>query len=274
MISLYATAQVALLTTPFYLGDHTLNCHVPQVQADMYLDSRDLGIVGHLCRGRGWEPHVTQFFLKALKPHWVVVDVGANFGWYTMHFARHASAAGGKVVAVEANPRTFSLLSATVENSGVSSVALHNVAVSNRAGTAVFSNDPARALNNHIVDSTNATRDAVRVRTRTLDDILADERRVDFIKIDVEGFEALAWAGVQETLQRHPGCKLVIEVNTPRMLARTSVDPRTFYDQLLAFSRTRRLRVLTETGSVSPISIEKLLQGGEYLVVLGSGTSH
>ena len=25
----------------------------------MYLDTRDKGIVGHLCRGRGWEPAIT-----------------------------------------------------------------------------------------------------------------------------------------------------------------------------------------------------------------------
>ena len=50
----------------------------------------------------------------------------------------------------------------------------------------------------------------MQVQAKRLDALLADEPRVDFIKIDVEGFEAKAWRGLNRTLARNARCILVM----------------------------------------------------------------
>ena len=203
---------------PLYLGDHTVNCWVPQVSTDMYLDTRDRGIVAHLCRGRGWEPSVTRTFVDTVQSNWTVVDVGANFGWYTLHWANKIRSfrGAGKVISIEASPRTYDLLSTSVENAGLlgSPVSIHNVAATDHAGVVAFTSTPDRSLNNHVVEVPGATGGGtaavapgtVQVQAVALDAILQQEKRVDFIKIDVEGFEALAWEGLQATLDKNPNC--------------------------------------------------------------------
>jgi FkbM family methyltransferase len=206
--------------------------------------------------------------MSTIRPHWTIVDVGANFGWYTMHFGMYVSSRKGKVISIEANPRTHSLISATIENSGIKSIYLHNVAVSDHNGTVSFSNDPSRGLNNHIVPQ--SAENTVVIPSVTLDGLLQHETRIDLIKIDVEGAESLVWAGMQKLLKRFPECVIVMEVNTLRMKARTNIDPLRFYNELLTFSRQRKLRYLGEDGSVGPITMQKLMKEGEFLVVLSA----
>lgn len=265
VLSLLPVVVLAQTKEPFYLGDYKINCFVPQVNADMYLDTRDQGIVGHLCRGRGWEPEITNGMLNALQPSWTVVDVGANFGWHTLHFANKLRPGGGKVISVEASPRTHSLLQTTLENTGMlgNTIRLHNIAISDRPGTVAFSSTPDRALNNHIVANNNEA-GSVQIQAKPLDALLADEPRVDFIKIDVEGFEAKAWRGLNRTLAKNPRCILVIECNTARMRARTDMDPAAFYAEL-SWRAGGKLQALTD-GGIQPITIDALLNGPEVLV--------
>ena len=79
VLSLPPVVVFAQTKEPFYLGDYKINCFVPQGNADMYLDTRDKGIVGHLCRGRGWEPAITNGMLNALQPSWTVACSATPF---------------------------------------------------------------------------------------------------------------------------------------------------------------------------------------------------
>src|SRR5919198_458966 len=56
-----------------------------------------------------WEPPLSEWTRRALRPGDVFVDIGANFGYFTLLAAR-AVAPGGSVVAVEAWPATAARL--------------------------------------------------------------------------------------------------------------------------------------------------------------------
>jgi FkbM family methyltransferase len=131
------------------------------------------------------------------------VDVGANIGAYTWTFL--SLVPDGEVIAVEPDPASLSLLRATASRWG-RLVEVHGVALSDEDATANFSQDSFGGHRGSLLPATG--RKVITVRTRRLDDLVG-RRRVDIVKIDVEGAEALVLAGARETLERDQPCLIV-----------------------------------------------------------------
>src|SRR4051812_47360748 len=53
----------------------------------MLLHTADRGFADHVMMDGYWEIWLNQFFARTMKPGMTVVDVGANYGYYTMLFA-------------------------------------------------------------------------------------------------------------------------------------------------------------------------------------------
>src|SRR5262245_34051536 len=75
----------------------------------IFLSSDDLGFSCHVMLDGYWESWLTLFFMRHIKPGMTVVDVGANFGYYTVLFGG-AVGATGRVIAIEPVPSTVALL--------------------------------------------------------------------------------------------------------------------------------------------------------------------
>ena len=96
----------------------------------MFLDSKDaLG----LSINEIYEPLETEFVKKEVKKGNVVLDIGANIGYYTLIFAKLVGE-NGKVFAFEPDPTNFALLKKNVEMNGYKNVVLVQRAVSNKTG--------------------------------------------------------------------------------------------------------------------------------------------
>ena len=127
------------------------------------------------------------FFLKYLHPGDVVVDVGANIGWYTLLCAASVGKEG-RVYAFEAHPTTFQYLE---ENTGLNDfdhVELYELAIGNAYGEIQLPDSPSDGLNKVI------TGDGVSVAQRRLDELIP-AGPIALIKIDVEGFELFVLQG-------------------------------------------------------------------------------
>jgi FkbM family methyltransferase len=137
----------------------------------------------------------------------VVIDVGANVGWYSLHLARGLAATGGRVYAMEPVPDTFRALTRNIELN-----ALQDVIVPTNAG---FGSE-ARMISFFVPAFTGsvaasqrqlfpgeANREIV-CRLTTLDDFVEEHgiARVDLIKADVEGAEIDVLRGARRTLAR------------------------------------------------------------------------
>jgi FkbM family methyltransferase len=137
----------------------------------------------------------------------VVIDVGANIGYYALRFAR-AVGPDGRVHAFEVDERALRCLRRTLRHNAVAQLHLHELAVASSPGvlylsetresghTRAYAQGPGRA-----------------VPCVCLDDHLAacNVDRVDLIKIDVEGAELQVLQGAQVTL-RNMRPRLVVEV--------------------------------------------------------------
>jgi FkbM family methyltransferase len=173
--------------------------------------------------GSVYEPATTDYFVRHLAKGSVFVDVGANHGYFTV-LAAALVGPNGRVVAFEPNPRVFEQLQTHVRlnhfesqvqlvrcalgaqpdpsarlyvsqdewNSGLSSLIP-------RAGSREAAGDPASAT--------------VSVPVDTLDRWMAaaDLERIDLLKIDVEGAEALAIRGMAAALRAGRIESLIVE---------------------------------------------------------------
>lgn len=149
------------------------------------------------------------------RPRGTAVDVGANFGCWTLALAEHAH----RVIAFEPQRCCWDLLKRSVLANGITNVMSLHCAAGARQGRIVIPDlDIEHASNfggvslaiphHEQPDAPMGEIDMVR-----LDDMLRGEP-VSFIKIDVEGFEANVIEGARDTIRRcHP--VLFVEMDHP-----------------------------------------------------------
>jgi FkbM family methyltransferase len=132
---------------------------------------------------------------RSIKPGSIVVDVGAGVGDEVVVLSKLVGPKG-RVIAIEAHPKTFRCLQKTIADSKLTNVEALQLAVSDAEGELRISDG-----DNHLANAVGAQGD-IRVRARTLDAILADldVAAVALIKINIEGAETAALRGMPKTL--------------------------------------------------------------------------
>lgn len=164
----------------------------------IYLDLREYMCHIYLYNGRLPHEEGTERLLPAILTEGATfVDVGANLGYFT-RIASRLVGPSGSVIAVEPAPAAYRLLrlnSADLEN-----VTVVNKALAEKQGTANFY---VRKKGDMSSLSEDSSADAIVVEISTLDRVLAGCRKVDLIKIDVEGFELGVIKGGLETIKKH-----------------------------------------------------------------------
>ena len=168
-------------------------------------DLRD-GLMREVYLTGRYEPQETALLRHLLRPGMTLVDVGANWGYFTLVGA-HLVGASGCVLSVEADPRACRALRANVEQNGLGTVKILNIAASDAAGRLWFQEyerDARDSGNFGVAQSTLIVEEGRRleIEARALDDVLdeAGVDRVHVLKMDIEGGEAKAIAGLTRRL--------------------------------------------------------------------------
>jgi len=149
-----------------------------------------------------YEEYESMLMRQQLKRAGVVVDIGANIGYYTLMMARLAK----KVYAIEPDKDCFEILKKNVEANKLKNVVLLNVAVSDvREERKLFvdkdnlGNSSLRREDCFVADT---PRNDALVKCERLDQILLNEQKIDLIKIDTQGWEPQAIEGAQKIISR------------------------------------------------------------------------
>ncbi len=187
----------------------------------MYADPRDEVITPWLKKGV-WEPLETALFRSEIDEGDVVVDVGANVGYYTLIAAQKVGKTG-QVWAFEPDPDAFEILRRNVELNGYDNVQLVPKALGAEPGTLRLYRHPTNRGDHRVYDPGDA-REAVDVEVTTLDQYFATRERVDLVKIDTQGAECTILAGAGETLKRHDDVRVIMEY-TPQYIRQMGADP-------------------------------------------------
>ncbi len=173
----------------------------------LWIDLGDSGVsLG--CLSGMYEGDETAFILNSVKKGDTFVDIGANIGWFAVQAAANVGPTG-RVIAIEPRAQTGQYLARSLrenEFSGRSEV--HHCALGTEAGRFSIGWDnsagnpggtwslPTKEIQQEFHDVGFRVEE---VEVKTLDSIVAD-RKVDVIKIDIEGAEGLALRGAARTL--------------------------------------------------------------------------
>jgi FkbM family methyltransferase len=240
-----------ILTNPVYLGNGTAICRILG-NYKLYVDTTDTGFSSHVMLDGYWEMWLTIFFARHITPAMTVIDVGANFGYYTLLFGALVGDTG-HVYAIEPNPTVVPRLRRSVDLNGFARrTTVVAAAAGSMHGGEVFLFAPhGEAKNGTVVCSPEAippdSGTVYTVPAVGLDEVTAVMPRIDFVKIDVEGSEESVVAGLMRTLTRdRPG--LVIEFNAGRYR-----DPRGFVDRLQ--SVYNRMRYIDYEGNAVSVTL-------------------
>lgn len=172
--------------------------------------------------------HDTGALMKQIiKPGMTVIDIGAHIGFYTRIFSDLVGQRG-RVYAFEPDADNFHLLQKN--SSDLKNTSIFNLAVSNENGFINFYQSQNTGL--HSIVPQDDTRIVLRVATETLDAFLQEKNigKVDFMKIDIEGGEPLAFAGAKKLLSQ-PEIMIIMEF-TPDNFKKIAASPQEFLKEL------------------------------------------
>lgn len=166
-----------------------------------------------------FEPRETSLLRAVVAPDDVVVDIGANVGYYTLLFA--SLARKGRVIAFEPIPEQAALIERSLAANGHAHAVVHRLALSREAGEASFCVSRDKAFSSLIDTGRVEAARSIRVKTQTLDGFLATEpaREIGLLKIDVEGAEAMVIEGAARTLASGRVKRLMVEMSRENLEA-------------------------------------------------------
>jgi FkbM family methyltransferase len=187
-----------------------------------------------------------RFFENEIKPGMIVVDVGANIGLYALLFS-HLVGARGKVLAFEPDPALFAALDRARQLNRRENLRVFPVALGAKAEKKMLEKSFFNSGDNRLSAATPGRAphgEPTEISVARGDDLLADEPLVDFIKIDVQGWELHALKGLRETIDRSPGIQIYLEF-WPRGLRDSGASPEALFD----FLNFHGLTILRNQGS-------------------------
>jgi FkbM family methyltransferase len=155
----------------------------------------DVGTPGAMAMSRV-EPE--EWMMESLLPEMTVIDVGAHQGRYAIQFSRRVGEKG-IVLAVEPDDRNLALLTRNLELNGI-----HNV--QSIRGACWSRREPLQFSHGNTLDLSRVTQSPAAKEGDLiglpLDDLVAEFalRRVDLVKIDVEGAELEVLEGARRVL--------------------------------------------------------------------------
>ncbi len=129
------------------------------------------------------------FLAKFIPENFVIADIGANIGYYTLLFLRNNKS---KVYSFEPSVREFQLLKKNIQANGVSNhCVLEQLIVSNTMDDKTLHlSDLNFGTNTLYPSQDNVYSKSITVKSTTLDDYANRKNiKINFIKLDVEGAE-------------------------------------------------------------------------------------
>ena len=182
----------------------------------MKLIPNDEGISKELRVFHVHEPLVTKIIKKEIKDGMTCVEVGCNIGYYALLESKLVGK-NGKVIAIEPSPINFQYTEKNLSLNKNSNVKYYNFAVGNIDTTTQFfiSNSSNWSKIIEHPSPSISEKNLVTVSLKKLDTFALENSldNVDFIRMDIEGYETKAYEGMKKIIKKHKP-KILIEIHS------------------------------------------------------------
>ena len=204
----------------------------------MILDSNDCL---QLSINEIYEPIETNIIKREIKKGDIVLDIGANIGYYTLLMSDLVEN-DGKVFAFEPEPYNFELLQKNIEINACNNVILEKNAISNcNKRSNLYLSKYNTGM--HRLNESKYCEKYIEINVIKLDDYFYNNElinKIKFIKIDVEGSELDVLQGMESILEKNSQITILLEF-IPENLIEHGSDPI----HLLEFLIDRNFRLYT-----------------------------
>ena len=202
---------------------------------------------------RKQDRHEIALLKKYIKKGDVVLDIGANIGFYTKILSDLVGETG-KVYAFEPDKTNFSHLKKNAGN--LTNVEFINKAVSDKTGTITLYQSDLLNVDHKTYETKDYT-SKTEIESVAMDDIIP-KHRVDFIKIDIQGFEYFAFQGMQQIFKTNEDLKIITEFY-PLGLHNAKINAFDFFDLLWKNNFIVYKTVDNQTSEFNNSDIEKYI---------------
>ena len=143
---------------------------------------------------KSWEPHITQILKRNFKSDSVFVDIGSNYGWHSIKSSPFCSI----VYSFEPQKYIYEVQKMSIDENNISNIHLYNCGIGdkneNKEMSPIDYNHPSIHMGDLSVGVGGET-----IEVKTLDSLQIP--KVDFIKIDVQGYEKYVLEGAVNTIE-------------------------------------------------------------------------
>lgn len=144
-------------------------------------------------QSKSWEPHISEFLKRNLDSDSVFVDVGSNYGWHTINSSKLCNS----VHSFEPQRYMFDIQKQNIEENNISNIFQHNCGLGDKNETKQMSPIDYNCSSINMGDL-SVGNGGEKIEVKTLDYFQLP--KVDFIKIDVQGYEKYVIKGGVNTI--------------------------------------------------------------------------
>ena len=233
----------------------------------------DLSLMPELVVNGTYDVPFTAFVQRHIQPGDTVIDVGANFGLFTLLLAYQVWEFG-RVISYEASPRVLELLRDNVALNWLDDrIQIVPKAAAAASGSLPFLAPRRFAMTGslqpveHLLSTENRvdSLDRIKVEAEPLDVHAGRFERIDLIKVDVEGAEEQVFAGMERLLASGVVRRVSFE------LAREHLgdDWEPFTERLRRLEREGwTFNIISGAGVPEPIALADVFERGRFSQVL------
>ena len=202
------------------------------------------------------EDYVNRFFVNklGLKPGSIMLDIGANIGWYSVVMEKYAQL---KVYSFEPHPFNFSMLKENIRINNAKNVQAFPYAIADKKGIMKLHVYKSYNMGRHSLVDHGKTNKFHEVETISIDGFMSanglEKEPVELFKIDIEGFEMAALRGSVNTLQR---TRYIFSEFSPSIMKTINESPVEYVNLMesLGFNGY----IIDNESSATPVSYETL----------------
>lgn len=228
------------------------------------LDIKESSIFKQLALDRTREKEATKIMNEFLDKDDVVLEAGANIGYYALLESKinHGT---GKVFAVEPEPKNVELLKKNLELNRYGDVEVRQMAFSDAEGTLPLYMSKNSNLHS-FVKPKEGEYETMDIRTTTIDKFMEEkQQRINCVRMDIEGYECKVIHGMKTFMQQEGPLKLFIELHphlvpAEEMVALLQKLKDNGFEVYKVISRDTVIRKVLGQTTVEDMTIDELMK--------------